>query len=355
MLSKHLYARNTIDGQIIIRSHELIELESLDNVQVAAMKLMTGEYTTNEIYKFLLSNGYEMDEEELSDLIETLQEYSLVVDQTEIDLNHIISDSSKERYARQISLFSGMTNGYKNAYEIQKKIESSHVAIVGLGGVGSYALYAFAAMGVGTITACDFDTVDLSNLSRQILYHEQDVGKKKVEVAKQRAKEINSQTKYHFFQRQITSTKDLTEIAQGSDIVLLAADTPRGKITHWMNEASYQLSIPFLTAGTSMTTQVCGPLIVPGKTLCFDCSMPEKTLETHPIVQFINQRYEGALIDPYNAIVASLGVLEIMKHLTGFSESRLYNHRYILDLHTLESSFVEIKPKTSRNRCPLCE
>ena len=85
-----------------------------------------------------------------------------------------MKDDDLIRYSRHILL-------PEIDYSGQKKITASHVLIIGAGGLGSPAAIYLAASGVGKITICDFDSVDLSNLQRQILHRTEDVGKPKID------------------------------------------------------------------------------------------------------------------------------------------------------------------------------
>ena len=90
-----------------------------------------------------------------------------------------------DRYSRHISL-KGLGE------EGQAKLSKTSVFVLGIGGIGSPAAQYLASSGVGKLVINDFDLIDQSNLSRQILFHENDIGKPKVEVAKKRINEIKS-------------------------------------------------------------------------------------------------------------------------------------------------------------------
>ena len=94
-----------------------------------------------------------------------------------------------------------------------KKLQSAHVAVFGLGGVGSYALEALARAGIGTITIVDFDRIEESNINRQILATYPDIGKYKVDVAEERMLKINPNITIYKFPTFITS-ENISEILQ---------------------------------------------------------------------------------------------------------------------------------------------
>ena len=126
------------------------------------------------------------------------------------------------RYARSIAIF---------GEEGQLKLNNSHVAVFGLGGVGSYAVESLARSGVGKITLIDNDEYSTSNLNRQLFATEKTVGKLKTEVAKQRILEINSKIEVTLYNAFILDTEndgiDFTKF----DYVIDAIDTVSGKLS----------------------------------------------------------------------------------------------------------------------------
>ncbi len=110
------------------------------------------------------------------------------------------------------------------------KLQSAHVAVFGLGGVGSYALEALVRAGIGTITIVDYDRIEESNINRQILATYPDIGKYKVDVAEERMLKINPKIIIHKFPTFVTS-ENISEIFQkGFHFAIDAIDTLSSKI-----------------------------------------------------------------------------------------------------------------------------
>ncbi len=91
-----------------------------------------------------------------------------------------LSESEYNRFDRQINLFKHVSGNFDNALLANSKLKDAKITIAGLGGCGSYVFYTLSAMGVGHIKSYDFDIVEESNLSRQILYNYNDLGKKRL-------------------------------------------------------------------------------------------------------------------------------------------------------------------------------
>jgi molybdopterin/thiamine biosynthesis adenylyltransferase len=109
-----------------------------------------------------------------------------------------LTDEQLDRYARHIVLKDIGGAG-------QKKILDAHILVVGAGGIGCPAIQYLAAAGIGTLTIIDDDVVSLSNLQRQVLFSENDVGKAKVEVAKGAAQRINPETHINTINQRLTA------------------------------------------------------------------------------------------------------------------------------------------------------
>ena len=122
----------------------------------------------------------------------------------------------KERYKRNILLPEVGEEG-------QKKLAESRVLVVGAGGLGAPASLYLAAAGVGTIGIADFDRVDVSNLQRQILYREQDIGKAKAELAAEQLQSRNHSVRVELYPEGITA-ENAEEILAKFDVIVDASD-----------------------------------------------------------------------------------------------------------------------------------
>lgn len=130
--------------------------------------------------------------------------------------NNYLTDEDKERYQRQILIDTVGEEG-------QKKIKNSRIIIIGCGGLGSPAALYLAASGVGTLGICDKDIVNVSNLQRQIIYTEKNIGEKKAHTAKKRLNKLNSKTNIVSFDCQINE-HNIEGIIKDFDIVIDASD-----------------------------------------------------------------------------------------------------------------------------------
>jgi molybdopterin/thiamine biosynthesis adenylyltransferase len=157
-----------------------------------------------------------------------------------------------------------------SSWEPQARLREARVTIVGVGGTGGVAALALAASGVGHLHCVDPDEVELSNLSRQILYTEDDIGTPKADAAMARLRHLNSDIRISGQRLEITCAEDVLGLAQDCDVLLLAADRPP-EVRAWANRACLAAKRPWVDAGYH------GPLIqagafVPGEGRCWECS-----------------------------------------------------------------------------------
>jgi adenylyltransferase/sulfurtransferase len=130
--------------------------------------------------------------------------------------------------------------------EGQEKLKNGSVILVGAGGLASSAALYLAACGVGTIGIIDFDTVDLSNLNRQVVHGTEDVGRLKVESAAQSVRRINPHVRVVTYAERLTPSNALT-ILNGFDVVMDACDSLETKFL--LNDACYFLDKPYVFGG----------------------------------------------------------------------------------------------------------
>lgn len=114
--------------------------------------------------------------------------------------------------------------------DFQKTLSTKHVAIIGLGGVGSYACEALVRSGVGKVTLIDFDEVSVSNINRQIIAMQSTIGKKKTQSAKERALDINPKLEVRIIDSFYSSELNDELFSEKIDFVVDAIDTMKSKI-----------------------------------------------------------------------------------------------------------------------------
>ncbi len=243
-----------------------------------------------------------------------------------------LSDQERKRYSRQIVLDEIGETG-------QLKLKTGRVLVVGTGGLGSAVLYYLAAAGIGTLGVVDSDTVDLSNLQRQILHSTEDLGQPKTVSAGEKLTRLNPDINIITVRDRLTA-ENAAEIIGGYHAVVDATDNFPARFI--MNEACVRMGKPFIHGGIlgfygqTMT-------VLPGRGPCYNCvfrhSPPPEAVPPAPGVL-------GAVAGTIGTIQAA----EAVKILLG--AGRLLVGR-LLTYNALEASFREVRVKQNPN-CPVC-
>ena len=129
--------------------------------------------------------------------------------------------------------------------EGQRRINNAHVALIGVGGLGCAAAQYLVSSGIGKLTLCDFDTVAESNLSRQILYRPTDLGRSKVEAAKESLQNLNPETKLQSVARRMND-EDMQMLFPACDLVIDASDNYGTRLA--VNRNCLKLKVPWIMA-----------------------------------------------------------------------------------------------------------
>lgn len=336
ILNSSFMAKKVSDGKYLIGStlDKQYEIE-LDQSARTLLELFGKARTIDES---LSKTAGILEEEEARDILQwAIGETILVPDFEEQRLGQ---SAYNPLYDRQIRLFEELSPGL--GFDAQQKLTNSKVALLGIGGTGSYILYTLAAMGTGFVRAVDFDEVQLSNLSRQILYNRADVGKLKIDCARERIHQLNPDLEYDFVNKKIETEEDIEALIQGCDFCILSADTPRKKIKMMANNVCVRLGIPYIYGGSNVDSIAVGPMVIPGKTKDFSHVAPDLDYIEDSFTEAFNTSFVSTLIDPYNALAASFTALECVKYLTGFSEPTLTNKIMVINLKNYETILADI-------------
>ena len=186
----------------------------------------------------------------------------------------------------------------------QGKLKQSHVVVAGLGGLGCAASLYLTCAGVGHVTLIDCDRVELSNLNRQVLHYEEDIGDKKPFSAAQKLSKLNSSIEVTPVFRKITA-QNARKVIKGANLVIDGMDNFKTRFI--VNKACVAEGIPFIHGGVhglfgEVTT------ILPGRTPCLACIFPE----------FPHGKLELPVFGVTPALIAILQVTEAIKLLAGF-------------------------------------
>ncbi len=244
-----------------------------------------------------------------------------------------LSKKELDRYSRQVML-------EEIGYGGQLKLKNATVCVVGTGGLGNPITSRLAAMGVGTLRIIDRDVIELSNLHRQTMFDQDDVGQVKVEVAAKKLRKLNPDCKVEPL---AISVNDYTalEVINGCDVVIDALDSVNARYA--LNKACVKFGIPFVTgAAVGVSGQVF--TVLPGTTACYHCMFPSLDEDSMPTCS-IEGVHPSIL-----SIVGGIEVAEAVKIILGKKPS-LSDKILHIDIENLDFTTT----KTFRaEECPVC-
>lgn len=222
----------------------------------------------------------------------------------------------------------------------QRKLLDGKVLVIGAGGLGSPIALYLALAGVGTIGIVDFDVVDVSNLQRQILHTDADVGRRKVESAKETLLAHNPDLNVQVHEEPINS-ENAMEIINQYDIVVNGADNFSTR--YLVNDAAYLAGKP-LVDGAILVFDGRATTYLPGQG-CYRCMYPDP-----PPPGEVPNCSEAGVIGALPGLVGSIQALEVIKLLLGIGET-LTSRLLMIDALSME--FTELKVRKDPH-CKLC-
>jgi len=239
-----------------------------------------------------------------------------------------LSEKELDRYSRQIML-------EEIGYQGQLKLKQAKVCVVGVGGLGNPIVTRLATMGVGNIRIVDRDVIELSNLHRQTMFNEDDVGQVKVETAAKKLRKLNPNI---VIEELPVSINDYTavDVVDGCDVVVDALDSVDARYA--LNKACIEKKIPFVTgAAVGVTGQSF--TILPNESACYHCLFPALDEDSMPTCS-IEGVHPSIL-----SIIGGIEVSEAVKIITG-KEPSLRDKVLHVDLENLIfnlQKFLEFK------------
>ena len=246
----------------------------------------------------------------------------------------MLTFDEKTRYSRHLLLPEFGENG-------QRRLKESSVLVVGAGGLGSGALMYMAAAGIGRIGIVEFDTVDASNLHRQILYGTDDVGASKLSVASRRLRDINPLIDIELYEERLTSENALDLI---SDYDIVADGTDNFATRYLVNDACVLTCTPNVFASIF---RFDGQLAVFGAEdgPCYRCLFPQP-----PPAGPVPSCAEGGLLGVLPGILGTLQATEVIKMLAGLGEP-LIGKMLLIDALTMHFKTLRISQDVE---CAVC-
>jgi molybdopterin/thiamine biosynthesis adenylyltransferase len=248
-----------------------------------------------------------------------------------------LTEAQRLRHFSNLAFFRTFSSLDTSAEDMVRRLRSSHVLLLGVGGLGSNVLQNLCGLGVGRLTLVDRDVVEEKNFARQFVYRSCDIGRVKVERAAEWVREFDPAIEVAAIQAEFTSADDVAKLVDSvaADAVSAGVDYP-AEIDLWVNAACVAASVPFCRAGMSVTESMTWS-VDPGRSACLACypDMP-------------GDRGVG----PVATHLGSLVAFELTRFLTGFTPPAYAGAMALFDL---TSGCAQTVVRADRNsRCLVC-
>ncbi len=245
-----------------------------------------------------------------------------------------MNDDQLNRYSRHLLL-------PQLDYDGQQRLLDSHVLILGLGGLGSSASLYLASSGIGTLTLCDFDRVEVSNLQRQVVHSENTIAQTKVSSAKQMLSGLNSTVSINTFDYPL-SEQELSEQIMQADVVLDCTDNSVSRCLH--NRLCLDFKTPLVSAAA---IRFEGQLMVidpkQADKPCYQCVYPESNNQEETCTS-------AGILAPVVGMMGVHQALEAIKLISGLGDDMTGK---LISFDGLSSRWQQFNvPK--RAACPVC-
>jgi len=244
-----------------------------------------------------------------------------------------LNDRELSRYSRQILL-------PEIDYEGQLKLTQSHIVIFGLGGLGSPASLYLTAAGIGKLTLVDFDEVDDSNLQRQIVHREDNIGQAKVHSAKKNLTRLNHLTQIETLE-QIPTEQEAKQLIESADLILDCTDNFKSRFL--INRLAFKAKKPLVSgAAIRWEGQLATYDFRQDQVACYQCLYKDTGQEDLTCSR-------NGIAAPVVGMVGTMQALEAIKTLLGLPN--LSGKLMIIDALSMQFRSLNLKPD---EHCPIC-
>jgi len=312
--------------------------------------LLGGAESLDDLRRRLAADGHDVDAGLLAETIEQLDGLGLL---EEPGAAAVLGAEAAERYDRQLAYFADLRPGEATA--LQQRLGEARVAMVGVGGLGTWAAAALACAGVGHLTLFDDDRVELSNLNRQFLYRHADLGRLKAEAAADALRAFDPGIGLTVVPERVDGPEAAERVAAAHDFVVELADRPPHELSRWLDAACWNAGIPRISAAQFPPLLRVGPTYVPGETACVLCQ-ERSAREGFPLYdEFVAMRRARLPVtSTLGSIAAMIGAAvagDVVHQLTGLMAPASLGTALIVDVRDLS---VRREPIARDPGCPRC-
>jgi hypothetical protein len=256
-------------SQVVLarRSLEEVFLDDPDGSLTALIEVLaTGQHTVAELPAAMRRRGFELTRAELADAVEALAELGLL-HQAGTDAE--LPAATRRRHESNLRFYDLFTDLDRTGAAFHRALADAQVLLLGAGGLGSGVLQSLVGLGVGRVRLVDFDAVEEKNLARQFAYGQDDIGRPKVQAARDWAARYAPGTTVEAIHQRIDDVDGIRRLGEGASVVVCAIDSPED-VQLLVNEACFALGVPYVVGGLQYSTMFYWSA-EPGVSACRRC------------------------------------------------------------------------------------
>lgn len=345
------------DKVIIQRCGTMLDIDDPDGDVAALLALLDGTRSSAEIQKEF-EESRPRSALKVPEALAQFDEASVLVD---ADASTTLDSYQKERWKRNLGFFETYADLARSKYSAQERLRDFKVALLGLGGVGSHVSLDLLGLGITDLRVLDFDKVELSNLNRQILYRESDIGERKLPAAVSRLREYSPKAHIEGLELRLSSVEDVKNAIADRDYVICCVDRPKVQVTRWVNQACVETGVPF-TAGGVQTQRSLLYLVIPGVTGCTECWSRSAAIDEdeEAVLAEMDTRHGAdpgigpdlAAFGPMVTVLTSLIITELVRYATGIAPPIAAGR--LVEMHFGDLALQEAERWDRMPDCPVC-
>lgn len=355
-LRETIEAFTAADGDIyVLRGGTDAEfvIEDPSPLDRAIVELIHDPSTVAELCDALTRRGHAPDPDDVAAKVGQLEELGLVGESPVVHAG--LDPEDRARYDRQLAYFGDLLGEGAPAVAAQQRLLTASVTIVGTGALGSWTAAGLACAGVGRLVLVDDDTVELSNLNRQLLFRRDDVGRRKVDAAADALLAFNPRLEIERVHTRVGSASDVERLADGAALVVGTADSPPESIARWLNEGCLAAGVPHITAAQFSGFVRVGPMFRPGITGCLGCQ-EQAAREAYPEYDALmryryRRRISPAALGPPSAMVGAVLSMDAVHLITGTETPATQGRAFVTEMRDLAFTAEEV---VRREDCEVC-
>lgn len=284
----------------------------------ALLPAIDGLRSTSDLVEALTSDGHER--QDVLDVLTVLERERLVVDRSTTSLvaAHPLRDR-RDRFLAEGAL-NPAAGWPASSTDMRGRLETTSVAVLGTGGLGTWIARSLAGLGVGELILIDADVVEEQNLAHQVVFTRDDIGRAKVESLRDRLESLFPDVSVRAERRFVETADQLTTVVDGAAFVTTAANTPTANaVARLVSTACLPLGIPHnVGAGYSHDLGTVGLTVLPGVTACWEClqsSLSDPVFDATRVLR--PARSPVGMVPMVAGILANLVAWDVFRVVTG--------------------------------------